>query len=160
MRTTIFFGVSKSFPVNPVPAQTGLKKNDWSTQKVRGKDNRMHCQVWWILVQYPLANSLFKYTQGHRKHQIQLQSKTFEEDLAVCKSCCFLAREAGQQAGRGLMMVIKPLILIRAPIWEWIEDFVVKVMIFGEQTGWSGVENDYQAFNTNQGKNLGWWVED
>ena len=33
-------------------------------------------------------------------------------------------------------------------------------MIFGEQTGWSGVENYYQAFNTNQGKNLGWWVED
>ena len=28
MRTTIFFGVSKNFPVNPGPAQIGLNKND------------------------------------------------------------------------------------------------------------------------------------
>ena len=33
-------------------------------------------------------------------------------------------------------------------------------MTFGKQTGWSGVENDYQAFNTNQGNNLGLWIEE
>ena len=58
-------------------------------------------------------------------------------------------------------MIIKPLslILIRAAILEWIEDFLVKVMTFGKQTGWSGVENDYQAFYTNQCNNLGLWIE-
>ena len=38
--------------------------------------------------------------------------------------------------------------------------FLVKVKISGERKGWSGVENDYQAFNTNQGNNLGLWIEE
>ena len=111
MRTTIFFGFSKSFPVNPGPTQTGLNKNNWSTQKVRGKDNWMHCQVRWI------------------------HNKTFEEDLTVCKSCCFLAREAGQQSGRGLMT-----------------DRLVKVMIFGKQTvSPPATNNFYQILSWKRG---------
>ena len=33
-------------------------------------------------------------------------------------------------------------------------------MTFGKQTDWRGEENDYQAFNTNQGNNLGLWIEE
>ena len=52
-------------------------------------------------------------------------------------------------------MIIKPLILISATVWDLVDDRLVKVMTFGKQTGWRGEENDYQAFNTNQCNNLG-----
>ena len=61
-----------------------------------------------------------------KANKFNIQNKTFVVDLAVCKSCCFVAQEAGQQSESRLKMVIKPLILIRATIWEWVDDRLVK----------------------------------